>query len=467
MAVPEGLIAQAWTVLCAVLAPAVFGAGIVRWLGLGPAHGWRVFAAWSYLVGQYTLAHATSLWLLARQPLPGWCLPLFALLGGSALLLAHRRRGIDRSDTPPAHDRWLGLLCIVLAIVCIDQFLRVNVQPILASDEGDIWSAKAKVLYCADSMPVPFGLALYARHTDYPLFDPLVQVLAFASHGRVLQWENRLPIQCFGISLLLLLSAALGHYTSRWLAAAAMVAFTSSLFFQCTTTAYADVMVAFALLAAVDGWLRWQQTGERVWWRLCCFGLAALLASKNEGSMLAVAAVVAVVIVRLLQGRRENGARLRWQWLWLLLPLGAVACNRGFNAWFGCSNDLLDPVNTGGHGLFGQIVALLGDRALPVVGFYGGMLVDRAQQRLLVLLLLVAALLRGRRVLAGPQLLPLLTVVGALVGYMLVFVGTHFEVQWHLATAADRTVLQVLPTAVLALGMHLGGGAAAARGAAA
>src|SRR5712672_457982 len=275
MAVPEGLIAQAWTVLCAVLAPAVFGAGIVRWLGLGPAHGWRVFAAWSYLVGQYTLAHATSLWLLARQPLPGWCLPLFALLGGSALLLAHRRRGIDRSDTPPAHDRWLGLLCIVLAIVCIDQFLRVNVQPILASDEGDIWSAKAKVLYCADSMPVPFGLALYARHTDYPLFDPLVQVLAFASHGRVLQWENRLPIQCFGISLLLLLSAALGHYTSRWLAAAAMVAFTSSLFFQCTTTAYADVMVAFALLAAVDGWLRWQQTGERVWWRLCCFGLAA------------------------------------------------------------------------------------------------------------------------------------------------------------------------------------------------
>ena len=178
--------------------------------------------------------------------------------------------------------------------------------------------------------------------------------------------------------------------------------------------------------------------------------------------MLACAGIAAVAAVRLLQGR---GALLPSgrQWLWLLLPLAAIALQRVFDAWFGLHTDLF--ALSEGRGLFGQIVHWLPVRALPVAAFFGGLLLDPAQGRLLVLLLLVAAGARGRHLLRGPQLLPLLLVVFALLGYMLVFIGSNVNLggadgparglQYHLAAAADRTVLHVLPTAVLALCMQL------------
>jgi hypothetical protein len=474
MAVPEGLTAIVWTCAGAVLAPAVLGAGVVRWLGLSPRCGRRVFAAWSYLAGQLALAPVTYLWLACRQPLPGWSLPLLAALGGAALLQAAHRRA--RPAAPAAApDRWLGLATAVLALVCIDQFLLIGVQPILGGDDADIWSAKAKALYSAPGFALQIALG-YPQHADYPMLNPLVQVLAFATNGRILQFENRLPIQCFGLALLLLLSSAAGRVAPRWAAAAALVAFAGSSFSWCTMSAYADVLLALGVFGAVDGWLRWQATGEPVWWRLANVGLAAALVSKNEGAMLALAAGAAVLAVRLLQGRASQRPLGR-RWWWLAVPVAAITLQRAFDAWFGLHNDLLDPALSEGRGLLAQIAHWLPARALRVAAFYGGLLVDTARVRLLVPLLLAAACVRGRALLHAQALLPLLLVGFALLGYMLVFVGTNANLggadgaarglEWHLATAADRTVLHVLPVAVLGLCLCLGpdrGAAAPQRG---
>ena len=47
-------------------------------------------------------------------------------------------------------------------------------------------------------------------------------------------------------------------------------------------------------------------------------------------------------------------------------------------------------------------------------------------------------------------------VCGAITAYMLVLVGTHFDdLLWHLSTAAERTLLHVLPVAVVGLGLQL------------
>ncbi|MCA8950743.1 MAG: hypothetical protein KDE27_14670, partial [Planctomycetes bacterium] len=65
-------------------------------------------------------------------------------------------------------------------------------------------------------------------------------------------------------------------------------------------TACADTMLAFGVLAAAIAWLRWQASGAQVWWRLFCFALAAVVATKNEGLMLALVLLLAAGAQQLL-----------------------------------------------------------------------------------------------------------------------------------------------------------------------
>ena len=73
-----------------------------------------------------------------------------------------------------------------------------------------------------------------------------------------------------------------------------------------------------------------------------------------------------------------------------------------------------------------------------------------------LVLVLIAAVVRWRTALGRPDLQLLSVVFGGLAGYMLVFFGTRHEINWHLLTAADRTVLHVAPVAVLGLCRYLG-----------
>lgn len=467
MAVAEGLTSQLWTVAGTVLSPLLFGAGLLRLLRVGPAQGLRLFTAWSWLLGHFALAALTLLWLVLHQPVPGVTLTAGAALTGGALLWW---RGLGPARLPRTRaERWLGVATLVLVAIVVDRCLLQNLQPVTFGDEADIWAAKAKVLYGSPGFELGFGLGLYVSHPDYPLWNPLVQVLSFAHAGAVQQYENRLPVQGFAVALLLLLSAAVQRRCSPLIAVLALCAFTATNFLHIGITCYADVMLAFAMLAAVDGWLRWQETGERSWFALACIGLAAALFSKNEGSLLAAAALLALLLARLLRARNATGLQPGRALLWLCVPLFAVLVHRGFNSHFGVSNDLLDPQFGKGQGLFERIVGLFPERAWTVAKFYGGLLIDRGPGpdgeithlplgRLLVLSFLVAAVGRGRRLLQGTTGAILLFVVMALTGYMLVFVGTYQWLEWHLRTAADRTVLHVLPVATLGLCMSLGHG---------
>lgn len=463
MAIPEGLIAWLWTLLTAVLAPTVLGIGVVRALGLSRTAGRRVQFAWAYLTGQLLQAAITFAWLAADKPVPGLALPAFAVVLGTALARWGARReanGSSPSLPPLRGDRVLRWITTALALLLIERMLRVGAEPLLDGDDADIWAAKAKVLWSAHGLQLDFASA-YVRHPAYPLQNPLAQVLAFAANGRVLLWENRLPIQCFGLALLLLLSAALERATSRWLAAALLVAFASTSFVQWSATAYSDVLLAFGWFAAFDAALRWWATRERVWWRLACCALAVVLAAKNEGSMLVVAAAAATGAVALWPAAR---AAMPWPGRalgWLAVPLAAALAGQAFNAHFGLRTDLTDPLLNEGRGLLGQIAHFFTARWWIVLRHYGGLLLGSGEGRL-VLAMLLAPLAVAARERARPRLVPWLATVLAVAGYMAVFIGTNANVGgpeqgllWHLYTAADRTLLHVLPTAVLAIALHL------------
>jgi len=214
-------------------------------------------------------------------------------------------------------------------------------------------------------------------------------------------------------------------------------------------------MLALGLYAAVDGWSRWRETGEPAYWRLSCVALAAMISAKNEGSMLAVVVCLAIAIGWLLQRRFDSLPADTRSMLWLLLPVSALLLFRWFNGHFEQHNDLFDAQIGGGLGMFERIAHYLPERTWSVIRFYIVGLLDPADGRLLILLMFAAAVVRGRGVMRRPELQILLLVSGALVAYMLVFVGTPRIFDWHLHTAARRTIFHVLPVAVLGMCVSL------------
>ncbi|GAB4163441.1 MAG: hypothetical protein Fur0037_29130 [Planctomycetota bacterium] len=452
MDLSQGLISLAWVPLASVGAPAWLGWSIVR--RAAPSASRRAALAFGYLIGQFAMAHVTLLWLIADQPFPGALLPLIGAATAIAIRGA-RPPAIARRAMPPL-PVLIPLAFVLLSL--LDAFTQTNALPVRFGDEADIWAAKAKVLFCSPGFHLSAGLHSFVSHPDYPLWNPLVQVLSFASAGSVLHWENRMPIQAFAIALALLLSESLERRASPLVAGLELLAFAGTTFASSANACTADVMLALSALAAVEALLRHRDSQDSAFWALGCVCLAALLASKNEGSLVAIAIALPFAIDRWIRlgTRGVFGKGI----FWLALPLASIALHRGFNAYFGCTNDLFDPGVRGG--LFGRVIGNLPERSLPVARFYAEMLVDPERQRwiLLAFLIAAAALAGARR--AAPRIL--LAICGiALAGYMLVFVGTHADLEWHMLTAADRTVLHVLPLAAVGLAACLGEQASGSR----
>ncbi len=452
---------QLLTIATAVLAPAILGAGVVRCLGLRFRAGRRVFLAYSYLVGQLLLAPLTFAWLAAGQPGPGVLLPVFGAAVGGGLLAVGLRRRRDEVDEPARPLDWragtvLAIASLILLAGCID----LNFGPIVGGDEGLIWNSKARLLYTAPDFALDFGLAFHVVHQAYPLFDPLVQVLAFAGSGEVLPFESRIPVQAFSFALLLLMSGGFVNTRPRWLADLAILAFaTSETFLSVGATACADAMLAFCILGAGLAYLRWQAGAGVTHFRLMALALGAAVATKNEGVMLALVLAIAALLqhaIALFGPRAERASTwqparaLRREWSWLLVPIAILAAGQGFNSSYDLVTDLVDPRLGDGMGLVERSLTLLPENGPEVLRFYAELL-GSGNERWLVLIALVAVPFAIPRIWRTPRFMPAIALLGALLAYMLVFIGTTNPLLWHLLTAARRTVLHVTPLAALVL----------------
>ena len=348
---------------------------------------------------------------------------------------------------------------LVVMVPVIDLMSRVAGQPILLGDESFIWAAKAKVWFAMSGDDLGLILRDYVAHPDYPMWNPLVHILAFASVGDVLHWENRLPVQGFAIALLLLLSAALTRRSHPSIAAIVLLAFGGTIFALNARDSGADVMLAFATLACVDSLLRAKETGDAVWWRLACCALAGMLACKNEGAMLALLVLLAFGLqagLRLL--RTVPPKRAIRHALWLLLPVAVWSGHTQLNLAYGLHNDLLTA--TDGRGMVARIVHQFSDYAPRVWTFFYHYCIDMARSRWLLPATAVAAVLvlarDWRRVRSNNALLLAAITWATVCGYAVVFIGSNAaSLDWHLQTAFDRILLHILPIATLALAMMI------------
>lgn len=447
--------------------PMLAGTGLLRLTGLPFRADRLAFAAWAYLVGSLTAAVVLWAWTLFSKPVPAtWLWWGLAGVGVVGSVTASRERPAGQ----PRHPRVGGprfehaLLVVTIAALLIhglDVATARNALPILAGDEGNIWTAKAKVLHVLeDSIGPAFReeAGLFVQHPDYPLLNPLLQLSAFEVAGRLTAVDSRLPIQAVMLALILLAASSLRRHVRPAVAAALLLAlFTTDMSRFLAGSAYADHLVMFGVLAAVDAWARYRESLDRTWFRLACLGMVFAILAKNEGSMLCL---LAVVVVGGLRGFRvlvgpvwPGGWRDR---AWLLFPVAAVGAVQSHNAALAFRNDLFDP-NVEASGLSGRLVAQFDQHVGPVLSFtwreilaapwtthlvFGGLLVG----------FVVIWLVPARRPRAE-FLVPALCTLGALAVYQLVFVATPYEIDKHLPAASVRVAMHVAPLSVLAQAM--------------
>ncbi len=443
------------TALLAALAPVLLGVLALRALGLRWRDDPLGAAAWSVVLGALVLGAAVQIALELRLPhAHWWMLPIPPAVAGWFLG--------RRADPAPAARSTVGvgfgafvalgvLLCLAFAAAGMD-------RPCIEGDEGNIWSLKAKSLLV--DWPAGFAAAqVHNLHPDYPQLNPLLQAWVYSLTGvpEFVQFENRWPVQLCDVALFVAVAAAL----RRRLAAPAAAALAALVLFEpefhaLLRTAYADGMVALGLVVAVDGFLRWRDTGDRRHGWLAGFGLAFALWSKNEAMLHLACAGVAAVIVR------ARGSRPRD--LVLLLPAVVVIANNAiWNRRHGLASDLFGA-NPTGKSMFALMAEQWPDRVPVLLQEALALLVAPGHAHVVFALLAAAAVLVPRALAGRAHALPALALGGAFVGLHVVYVGSFLPLRFHLDTSYTRVLFQLLPAAVVVLGACFAEVVAARRG---
>lgn len=435
---------------CAVV-PWLLGSGLLARTGLAARHDRTRALAWGLAGGALLLA-ALVLLMLALA-VPDFVRPYGVT--ALAVLFYFTRPRLGAANGPPiaaAEGRggWLVLGILAGSLVLLDRGTRTSLTPVLTGDESIVWSAKAKALHAAENLGESYREKLesmeWARHPDYPLFQPLLQVWCFQVSGGIGHFASRMPNFVLALALLLLLSSALRRWLPAPLAACGTLLVCLIPTLQSAAVhASADLMVALGALLAMDAAARWHAGEGHVEARLFWVALAFLAWSKWEGMLLAGVAAAVVLCCR---GPRRMPA-VRWS----LAPLTVVACTLLVNACNHWSADLWDGA-PGGERFPALFVGQFAERIGPTVSWLVGevLLAPTANHWILLSCLVLAVLFPrqlGQEPLRGLTLFLVLS--GSLVA--LVYVGSWRELHWHLSTSAHRVFLQLVPVAALWLGV--------------
>ena len=405
------------------------------------------------------------LWLLLVGP-PGrlyhTCdLTVFAAVG---LLVSIFRRTAaakashtDCVEISAAEGRWQRLLLATfVAAVALAVLGAIGVywkDPLGDWDAWAIWNQRARyVLRAGDHWRQAFGPMF--EHVDYPLLLPSGNARLWSYLGAEADWAPWLLGTLFTFATVGVLAAGLWRLRgpSQGLLAG-LVLLGMVPFLQRGAWQYADVPLSFYLLAAVVLSVLHDAAARPPAGLLVLSGLMAGMAAwtKNEGLPLLVILPAARVAILWRRGCLRQAPRELFGWLLGAAPLVAMVALQklslaGSNymvsdrSWAGVLRQLADASR------YWQIVQALVlyaariARPLAVVLPLAAWFLGRAPQ---------AA--PGRRGLPGAALVLALQ----LAGYFLVYVLTPCDLQWHLATSADRLLLQLCPLCLLVVFLWL------------
>jgi hypothetical protein len=411
----------------------VAGLGLLPWLGV--ARSWRELAArWglSYLCGLAATGILAAHLALVHVSV-GWVkLSVFAVAAAGAG--AWRLRGTEG----PSWQRpgWITLAGLGMLTAVLAEYGRAfAVAPLNRYDAWAIWALKGRALYAfgwAD--PTVFAGSEYRfANQDYPLLLPALEAVDFRAMGAFDTRVIHLQFLLFLAATLLALVALLRDRVPVLLLWPSLlaVALAPAVFDQ-LLTAYADVPLALIFAVGVAAAGRWLITCER--WPLTVAALcfAAVLLTKNEGSLFVLAAFLGLFAA----------ARERWRPLAiaaavdvaLLLPWKVYVRVHDIESINYSLADSFDLDHVSGR----LGVLRIAFRTL------GGEMVDPLKWGLfvpLLALLVIAGLATGLRAL--PLFAIVLTLV-SWVGLSWIYVISRFEYSSYLDSTKERVIAAIV-----------------------
>jgi hypothetical protein len=175
-------------------------------------------------------------------------------------------------------------------------------------------------------------------------------------------------------------------------------------------------------------------------------GLAILVWSKHEGTLL-LPCVLLGCIVHVLrdQALRRSVTGMRWEIAWCAVPACVLASTWLVNASAGFENYLLTN-NPGRVPVWERALAQFTDRAWPALEFLVRDIALSAQAtRLVWVPFVVLSVLRPGLAFGNRFVQQTVTVLAAAIGYYVVFIGSHYDLQWQLGCAAERVFFHLWP----------------------
>jgi hypothetical protein len=385
----------------------------------------------------------------------GGLLLLFGIAGFWVFTRGAPRLPVDASlaALPAPRLRWLLSGSLAIALICsLLTFLSSSLRnPNGAWDAWTMWNFRAHFVARAGSAwRDAFSSLLGSSHPDYPLLLPLNVTRLWQYLGRESPAAPMAIAMLFTFSTVALVWASLAILRGQSQAAlGALLLLGTTNLIRVGAIQYADVPLAFFILATIAGLSLKGRLPERATSLLVVTGMAAGLAAwtKNEGWLVLVSVVLARASVLgraadLLAGRRELPAFLFglapvllvvFYFKIVIAPPNDLIFAQG---WRETIPRLLEPVRYAEvlRG-FRYAVESLGNTTII--------------NPLLVLLFYLVCVGIEPDERDKPGLATGLVALGLMViGYSLIYVTTPHDIVWHLEYSADRLLLHLWPSTV-------------------
>ena len=384
-----------------------------------------------------------TIWLLGIL-VSGWLLTLFVVIGAICLSLAGwRTRSMERGGPWRLYD-WV-LLAAVGAVILYAAWWAPQLR--LGWDGLAIWEAKARIAFSSGgTLPLEYfrDESRAFSHPYYPLLLPLTEAWLYSCLGEA----DQSAVRWIGPMFLAASCALLAGCVQRLAGPRCLALFgAASLFFVPYIfsggwglfAGYADFPLAVFLLAAVAAAVRWAETGSPAALRLLAVVAGLLPWVKREGKFLWLAVILVPLLLLIV--------RRRWRDAALMLTPGLVI----IAAWF----SFLAYVNVVADSAFAPVSIAAAsermDRLATLFTVFSRELLLTANWSLLwplagasVFSLLLARCFTVAAVFVASIGLPLCADLAA-------FLFTAHDYRWHVALSIQRLVLQLAPTALLAL----------------
>lgn len=285
--------------------------------------GWATWREWAALGGIAYLSGLAAVSVLATLvPIYGGALSAGAILAlvtgvglaGAAVGVVKRRPFPTRSSSPAPTDL-VALVPMAVTFVLLVLFFRVaRIQPMTSWDAWGFWMTKAKAIYYFGGIDTSIFRQTWP---SYPLLVPVLAAMNFRFMGAADTTALGVQWWLLAVGLVWAVPGLLRRIAPprvTWLFLALFVALPQFDDRLLSRTADWPLDIFFAFAACVA--LAWVVTRETWLLAILGLGLAAVLATKREGQLLAVCLVVAALVA--------GGLRRRSTWL-AVVPVGVLA----------------------------------------------------------------------------------------------------------------------------------------------